>query len=460
MSSDEWALLAAVRDAPADDLPRLVYADWLDENGHPARAEFIRLQVEAERLHPDSARRAALTSQAEALLAAHWLDWWGEVCGAVGLPLPERPPPPARRGWLARLVRRPVEDDPPGYPYGSTGTAVGRRHRRRSGPDGPPPDGFAHAVFRRGFPDHLWVSGHEPPGNPGPLLGRWAAAGPLAAVDAGSRWWPGLDGPHLAGVGRLTLSHPTADALRTLLASPHLTDLTDLRLRADEPLATLGPELVAVVFSPAAERLRRLEVPLPDQTSAGVLAATRRPAGLTGLDVKLEYEPAFAVTPPPVAPEVDRGRLERLARSPYLAGLTELHVSGVLSAAGVRALVHRPAWAGLRTLALNHLTDADYLGGLADAAGLDDLIDLRVAGLLSDDELRLVARLPVLRQLRHLSVWPPHDAEAADVLALADALDPGRLETLSFGGYFPPNPLRAELLRRFDDRIRGWRGRA
>jgi len=39
------ALLAAVIASPDDDLPRLVFADWLDENGDPDRAEFIRLQI-------------------------------------------------------------------------------------------------------------------------------------------------------------------------------------------------------------------------------------------------------------------------------------------------------------------------------------------------------------------------------------------------------------------------------
>ena len=42
----EDALLAAIAATPDDDLPRLVYADWLDENGRPIRAEFIRLQIE------------------------------------------------------------------------------------------------------------------------------------------------------------------------------------------------------------------------------------------------------------------------------------------------------------------------------------------------------------------------------------------------------------------------------
>jgi len=41
--SDEAAFLAAIEAAPADALPRLVYADWLEERGD-SRAEFLRLQ--------------------------------------------------------------------------------------------------------------------------------------------------------------------------------------------------------------------------------------------------------------------------------------------------------------------------------------------------------------------------------------------------------------------------------
>lgn len=45
MTPDEAGLLAAVREAPEDDLPRLVYADWCEDNGRPERAEFIRAQI-------------------------------------------------------------------------------------------------------------------------------------------------------------------------------------------------------------------------------------------------------------------------------------------------------------------------------------------------------------------------------------------------------------------------------
>jgi uncharacterized protein (TIGR02996 family) len=45
--SDELALLKAIKADLNEDLPRLVLADWLEEHGEPARAEFIRLQVAA-----------------------------------------------------------------------------------------------------------------------------------------------------------------------------------------------------------------------------------------------------------------------------------------------------------------------------------------------------------------------------------------------------------------------------
>jgi uncharacterized protein (TIGR02996 family) len=45
MASDESAMLAAIRAAPDDDAPRLVYADWLEEHGQTLRAHLIRGQI-------------------------------------------------------------------------------------------------------------------------------------------------------------------------------------------------------------------------------------------------------------------------------------------------------------------------------------------------------------------------------------------------------------------------------
>ena len=44
-SPEREALLSAVLANPDDDLPRLVFADWMDENGDPERARFIRSQI-------------------------------------------------------------------------------------------------------------------------------------------------------------------------------------------------------------------------------------------------------------------------------------------------------------------------------------------------------------------------------------------------------------------------------
>lgn len=52
LDCEREALLADVLAEPASDVPRLIYADWLDENGEASRAEFIRVQIElAEAKH-------------------------------------------------------------------------------------------------------------------------------------------------------------------------------------------------------------------------------------------------------------------------------------------------------------------------------------------------------------------------------------------------------------------------
>jgi uncharacterized protein (TIGR02996 family) len=43
--TDEAGFLASIAAAPLDDAPRLVYADWLDERGEAAKAEYLRLVV-------------------------------------------------------------------------------------------------------------------------------------------------------------------------------------------------------------------------------------------------------------------------------------------------------------------------------------------------------------------------------------------------------------------------------
>lgn len=46
MTNTEAGLLDDIIANPADDVPRLIYADWLEEHGQEERAEFIRVQIE------------------------------------------------------------------------------------------------------------------------------------------------------------------------------------------------------------------------------------------------------------------------------------------------------------------------------------------------------------------------------------------------------------------------------
>jgi uncharacterized protein (TIGR02996 family) len=61
---------------PEDDTPRLVYADWLDEQGDEDRAEFIRAQVRAWRL-PDGEEKWELEARALQLLDTYREVWFG-----------------------------------------------------------------------------------------------------------------------------------------------------------------------------------------------------------------------------------------------------------------------------------------------------------------------------------------------------------------------------------------------
>jgi uncharacterized protein (TIGR02996 family) len=98
----------AVIDAPEDDSPRLVFADWLEDNGDPDRAEFIRAQIRLaeilaafsppdretlERIFygavddwrspGDSPERRELAYRCRRLLDAHEREWLAPLGGVM-----------------------------------------------------------------------------------------------------------------------------------------------------------------------------------------------------------------------------------------------------------------------------------------------------------------------------------------------------------------------------------------
>jgi uncharacterized protein (TIGR02996 family) len=75
MMSPDNPFLRALLAQPDDDTLRLAVADWLDENDDPARAQFIRVQVELARGVEDCERRHALERKQRDLLVAHEVRW-------------------------------------------------------------------------------------------------------------------------------------------------------------------------------------------------------------------------------------------------------------------------------------------------------------------------------------------------------------------------------------------------
>jgi uncharacterized protein (TIGR02996 family) len=93
MSDDtEAALLAAIRAAPDDDAPRLVYADWLTERGDP-RGEYIALACAFAKSHDAEVRR-----RADALEKAHKSAWLAR------LPVWARAEATLARGFVSRIT--------------------------------------------------------------------------------------------------------------------------------------------------------------------------------------------------------------------------------------------------------------------------------------------------------------------------------------------------------------------
>src|SRR5262249_24353507 len=82
----ERAFLQAIREEPQDDAHRLIYADWPEEQGGPARAAraaFIRAQCRLAALPADDPQFDRLEDEAADLLAEYEDDWTRPLHGVA-----------------------------------------------------------------------------------------------------------------------------------------------------------------------------------------------------------------------------------------------------------------------------------------------------------------------------------------------------------------------------------------
>jgi uncharacterized protein (TIGR02996 family) len=463
----ESAFLQAIVEAPDDDVPRLVYADWLDDQGTRAaadRADFIRVQFALRDLPLTDPTRAQLEERQRDLLIAHEQEWVAPLRRAGMVRGWE-----FRRGFVERITLTPeqlleqvdvffrlapiqavrLEGGWWGSPkwdrvrkvpqlerlteidltplFGETDAALAalvqcagltRLRSLRSGWQMPPWDALARAPWLAQLTS-LSLSGH--------------GGGPGAAAFFRSAPLNMLDRLELIGEGSLDLLEP-------LVGSPHVANVTSLcfassRLR--DPLERLAaarfPRLTTLDLSdnalagPAAHVLAGLALldTVEDLRLArnalrgdGVRALVRSPhlGRLVRLNLSansLGLEDARALAEADTMPRLSvlALRANRLgdegmkALAPLVARLSELSVNyNKVGASGVLGLTEAAA-SSLRRLDLSWNTLGTGVESLAAWPGLAELtgLDLGYAEL-GDRAARALAASPYLARLRSLNL--------------------------------------------------------
>ncbi|MCI0461041.1 MAG: TIGR02996 domain-containing protein [Gemmataceae bacterium] len=302
---EQDALWHAILQAPQDDEPRLVYADWLEEHEQAERAEFIRVQIELARGHSTAAVQHRLLQRERRLLREHELTWTAPLHG---------------------LVRR--------------------------------------ARFRRGFPECVTVTADDFLARADDLF-RLAPVQHLILIDVHGRAAELVKSPHL---GRApTLEFRTFGDVGALVRSRHLEKVTGLILRFGDVEDDDARALAGARTLPALTALDLYRCGLTP-AGIGTLATSPRLAGLTDLVLGGNTDEGDSVAEVLTSPDFRLSRLERLhlsycrvsdsgaktlAAAPALASLRALDLSfNDIGSAGARALADSPHLKGLTHLSL------------------------------------------------------------------------------------------------------------
>jgi uncharacterized protein (TIGR02996 family) len=365
-SAIEQAFFERIRDEPEDDSPRLIYADWLDENGQPERAEFIRLQCALERLPEDSPSRAELRERERQLAEANEARWSAQISPLVsGLYF--------RRGVIdsvAADARQFLKNGPAIFDL-----APVRKVRFVSVGESLPTlvqSPLLQLIRELDFSENAL-------GNRGPVL--LAKSRHLTRLDALNLSFTALGdkglqalatSPAFERLRSLKINDNTRlgiPGIRALAESPFLTALTDLDVSGNG----LSDVALRPLFDgPPGSRLFRLNVVgnrLRDAGTAALVAAPvfRQMAERDGFidlrRVEMGPEGAKALAASPALARVERLDLEgnvlgdagltALAASPHLTQLRELLLrDNRLTDYGIRALSRSPVMATLRVLDL------------------------------------------------------------------------------------------------------------
>ncbi len=407
------AFLRAIHADPDDDMWRLVFADWLEENGEPDRAEFIRLQVRRAQIETpirslwDSGWELKPSEREAHLLAAYRLEWVGEVHDARdfefhrGLLAVHAYNEGARRLLHDRLPRKLEQLFREGW--------VERLHLAVDGEDMPALAAWPYLACV----SQLFLQGHSCGADGAAHLAASPNMARLTSLDM-TCTFIGDEGaahlaasPHLGQLERLRLSENSIGSAgaEALVRSTHLSRLTRLSLN-DNYLGNEG--CAAVAASMQLTSLRHLDLSENLIEEAGTLALSSSPAlnRLTGLDLSGNRLGASGVG--------------TLVSSPHLAALTHLHLSYTLAASsaatgyiqdtqGADLAQKLVEFARLARLAVLDLCGcAIGPAGIAALASCPHLASLEILGLgetrIGDQGACALASSPFLTGLTHLEL--------------------------------------------------------
>ena len=467
LHSDLLALLAGCRSAPADDTPRLVLADWLDENadaaGIPAedaraRAELIRVQVELARPTFDTGHLAQLRAAEARILTANAARWLGHLPGLLAVSRQRQ-----AFGFAAHslTLRQSVNFDPlettGGWKFHRGLLAVELFTDELDDPE------FA-AWFAA--PSAAWV------GEVGVDVSGPAALEQLRASDAvrpylGVRYTLSGGGGPTMGLPGSRRENLTEKRCRRLLRSANFALVRTLRM--DE--SALNARALSALADANVTGLRRLSIRGPIADTSAALLARAPLEGLSALDVSgcdLSPEGFRLIAGSPhlrqlVSLIAFRNRigcdgLSALAASALAGRLSVLEIQnngigdrGLIALAG-SALLARIVGPGLN-LSMNAIADAgaEALAQCPHLAPFTELIlrDCRIG----DAGARALAGAPHVANLTYLDLWKNRVGNVgASALAASKRL--GKVRELSLRDNLITAPGARKLQKRFGDRVK------
>jgi uncharacterized protein (TIGR02996 family) len=394
---------------PEDDARRLVYADWLQQQGDP-QGELIAVQIQLA--HATATERAELETRAKALLDAHAETWTAALGDGITHVT-------FRRGlaYAARATVRSVMD------------VDGHAHRLLDVLDRAP-------IRDLGFVAHDRDDDDDEPSSHLAVARDLAADPRLARVEllaTGLRW--GADGlatllgsPHLGNLRGLHIADPDCQAYAgEAIAAARLPRLEFLALRGDYQGEMGDPGVIALARAelPALRDLALLNVSC-GEASARALATSPTLTQLHGLDFGYgSYNPnrigpngAAAIAESANFTQLRRLILDfngigddgiaALATSPHLGALHYLSLkSASITDEGLRTFASGPGMPALELLELTYNRDLTHAGieALAESPRLATLSSLwlRQTGIGAEGA-RAIARSPHAIALRSLNL--------------------------------------------------------